>query len=181
MPEHDAFDPTGPPPALAGAFDIVHLRLFIAIVRQNDPTPVLDYCNKLLKPGGYLQWDDHEPSVNRVGSYNESPTEGMNMISRMTQTHKPTDWIARLPKSFSECGFEIVDVDLKVILPWQRGMYTDSYCMLADEFVERAEQGGEGINPVDDFYKQLSAKASAEKHLGSYMEQTLQIAVGRKL
>ena len=130
---HDVFDPSGPPEDLVGAFDIVHLRLFIAIVKDNDPSPVVKYCHKLLKPGGYFQWDDHEPAVNRVGSYNGSPTEGMSMISQMTQTHKPTAWIARLPHTFTECGFEVVQVDSRVILPWQRGMYTDNYCILADE------------------------------------------------
>ncbi|MCJ1382256.1 hypothetical protein MMC17_005369 [Xylographa soralifera] len=179
--ECDALDPNGPPADLIGVFDIVHIRLFIAIIKNNDPTVLLDFCHKLLKPGGFLQWDDHEPSVNQVGSYKGSPTEGMEMISRMTQTHKPTAWIARLPTTFGERGFEVVDVDSRVILPWQRGMYTDNYCILADEFVERAGKGGSGINPVDDFYQQLSAKASAEKQLGSYMEQTLQIVVGRKV
>ena len=176
----DALDPTGPPQHLVGAFDVVHIRLFIAIIKNNDPTSLLNFCHKLLKPGGHLQWDDHEPSVNQVGSYNGSPTKGMEMISRMTQTHKPTEWIKRLPQTFEECGFKIVDVDQRVMLPWQRGMYVDNYCMLADEFVERAELGGKGINPLDDFYSQLSVKASAEKNLGSYVELTFQIVVGKK-
>ena len=182
--EHDAFDPAGPPADLQGKFDIVHLRLFIAIVKNDDPTPILDYCYKLLKPGGYLQWDDHDPSVNLVGGYERSENEGMAMISKMTERppgKRSTKWIPRLPKIFQERGFEIADVDLKVIQPWQRGMYADNYCMLADEFVERAERGGEGINGVDDYFREVSAKASAEKALGSYLEQTLQIVVGRKL
>ena len=178
--ECDALDPNGPPEHLAEAFDIVHIRLFIAIIKNNDPTTLLDFCHKLLKPGGHLQWDDHEPSVNRVGSHAGSSTEGMTMISRMTRTHKPTDWIAKLPQTFEERGFKVVTVDQQMILPWQRGMYVDNYCMLADEFVQRAELGGDGINPVDDFYKQLSAKASVEKNLGSYVELTLQIVVGSK-
>ncbi|MCJ1442628.1 MAG: hypothetical protein MMC23_003125 [Stictis urceolatum] len=177
----DALDPAGPPEELVGAFDIVHMRLFIAIIKDNDPSDLLNFCNKLLKPGGYLQWDDHDPSVNRVGSYEGSPAEGMGMVSTMTQTHKPTEWIPKLPEHYEKHGFRVVTVDRQVILPWQRGMYADNYCMLADEFVERAEQGGPGIRPVDGFYKELSAKASKEKQLGSYMEQTLQIVVGMKV
>lgn len=179
--ECNAFDLAGPPKHLFGAFDVVHIRLFIAIIKDNNPTILLDFCHKLLKPDGYLQWDEHEPSANQVGSYKESSTEGMEMISQMTRTHKPTAWIARLPTTFAERGFEVVEVDSRVMLPWQRGMYNDNWCMLADEFVERAEQGDDGIYPVEDFYGQLSAKASAEKRLGSYMEQTLQIVVGRKV
>ena len=179
--ECNALDPAGPPADLKAAFDVVHVRLFIAIIKNNDPTVLLDFCYNLLKPGGYLQWDEHEPSINQVRSYRGSPTAGMEMISHMTRTQQPTAWIARLPRIFAERGFEVVDVDSKVVLPWQRGMYCDNWCMLADEFVERAERGGEGIDPVTDFYKQLSAKVSSEKQLGSYMEQTLQIVVGRKI
>ena len=73
-----------------------------------------------------------------------------------------------------------MDVDKKVILPWQRGMYVDNYCMLADEFVARAEQGGKGIGPVEEFYKELSAKASVEKLQGYYADLTFPIMVGKK-
>ncbi|KAM0798343.1 S-adenosyl-L-methionine-dependent methyltransferase [Usnea florida] len=178
--ECDAFDPAGPPAHLAGAFDIVHIRLFIAVVKNNDPTSILNFCYRLLKPGGYLQWDELEPSRARARSHNGSPTEGMEMIARLARTQKPTDWAAKLPQTFEESGFRVMEVDQRMPLPWQRGSLVDLYCMLADEFVERADRGGDGINPVDDFYRQLPAKASAEKRLGSYVELTSQIVVGRK-
>ena len=37
-----------PPQHLHEKFDIVHLRLFLAVVNNDDPTPVLDHCFKLL-------------------------------------------------------------------------------------------------------------------------------------
>ena len=52
--ECDAFDPAGPPAHLAGSFDMVHIRLFVAVIKNNDPTPLLTFCHQLLKPGGYL-------------------------------------------------------------------------------------------------------------------------------
>ena len=178
--ECDAFDPKGPPKHLAGAFDVVHIRLLIAVIKDNDPTPVLNFCYRLLKPGGYLQWDELEPSRARACSHNGSPTEGMEMIERLARTQKPTDWVAKLPQTLEQNGFQVVEVDQRMPQPWQRGSLVDIYCMLADEFVERADMGGEGINPVDEFYRQLPAKASAEKRLGSYVELTSQIVVGRK-
>ena len=177
--ELDALDPEGPPADMAEAFDIVHIRLFIAIVKNNDPTVLLDYCYKLLKQGGYLQWDEHEASMNRVGSHKGSPTEGMSMLEKITRS-KDSNWIPSLPNIFSKRGFEVINVDSRIVLPWHRGWFVDNYCMLADEFVRRAEKGGKDIYPVDDFYKQVSAKASVEKSMGSYMDQTLQIVVGRK-
>ena len=181
--EHDVFDPAGPPDDLLGAFDIVHIRLFVGVIKNNNPTELLDYCHKLLKPGGCLQWDDLDPARNQIarGVDPSASAEGMEMISRMTRTQKPTDWIAQLPATFAQCGFEVADVDLKTILPWQRGMYIDIYCMLADEFVERASRGGEGIKPVANYYAEAAAKASAERKHGVFIELTYQIVVGKKI
>ena len=91
--EHDAFDAAGPPDDLLGAFDIVHIRLFVGVIKNNDPTKLLDYCHKLLKPGGYLQWDHLDPARNQIfsGVDPSATADGMDMISRMTKTHKPTD------------------------------------------------------------------------------------------
>ncbi|MDI1486245.1 MAG: hypothetical protein OHK93_005471 [Ramalina farinacea] len=181
--EHDAFDPAGPPDDLLGAFDVVHIRLFVSVIKNNNPTKLLDYCHKLLKPDGYLQWDELDPPRNQIASGVDpsASAEGMDMISRMIRTQKPTDWVAHLPDTFAQCGFEVADVDLKTILPWQRGMYIDIYCMLADEFVERANRGGEGIKPVEDYYAEMPAKASAEGKHGAYIELTFQIVVGKKI
>ncbi|KAI1157675.1 hypothetical protein F5B18DRAFT_150179 [Nemania serpens] len=41
-----------------GFFDIVHVRLITVVVKNDDPRPVLKNLRKLLKPGGYLQWDE---------------------------------------------------------------------------------------------------------------------------
>ncbi|KAI1189307.1 hypothetical protein F5B17DRAFT_450215 [Nemania serpens] len=41
-----------------GFFDIVHVRLITVVVRNNNPRPALKNLTKLLKPGGYLQWDE---------------------------------------------------------------------------------------------------------------------------
>ena len=181
--EHDAFDPAGPPDDLLGAFDIVHIGFFVGVIKNNNPTKILNYCHKLLKPGGHLQWDDLDPWRNRVASGVDpsASTEGMDMISRMTRTQKPTGWIAQLPDIFAQCGFELASVDLKTILPWQRGMYMDIYCMLADEFVERASRGGEGIKPVENYSAEAAAKASAEKKHGAFIDLTHQIVVGKKI
>lgn len=47
-----------PPPQFLGYFDVVHVRLVTVVVRNNDPRPVLENLAKILKPGGYLQWDE---------------------------------------------------------------------------------------------------------------------------
>lgn len=46
------------PPDLIGSFDIVHLRIPPLMFEDNDATPFIQKAKSLLKPGGYLQWDE---------------------------------------------------------------------------------------------------------------------------
>ncbi|KAI4127985.1 MAG: hypothetical protein LQ338_002952 [Usnochroma carphineum] len=42
-------------------YDIVHVRHLNLVIKNNDPTTVLDHLLKMLKPGGYLQWGEFDP------------------------------------------------------------------------------------------------------------------------
>ncbi|KAI1771039.1 hypothetical protein F4818DRAFT_445688 [Hypoxylon cercidicola] len=49
-----------PPERFVGYFDIMHVRLVTVVVKNNDPRPMLANLTKLLKPGGYLKWDEFD-------------------------------------------------------------------------------------------------------------------------
>jgi hypothetical protein len=46
------------PAELLGTFDVVHLRAFVSIIRNCDLTPILTTAISLLKPGGWIQWEE---------------------------------------------------------------------------------------------------------------------------
>ncbi|GKZ24956.1 hypothetical protein AbraIFM66951_011814 [Aspergillus brasiliensis] len=46
------------PESLVGQFDVVHLRMWAFIIRDNGPSALIRHASRLLKPGGYLQWED---------------------------------------------------------------------------------------------------------------------------
>ncbi|CAD6591305.1 MAG: hypothetical protein ASARMPRED_005303 [Alectoria sarmentosa] len=54
----DMLDPV--PEELIGKYDVVHVGLIVMVVRNENPTPVLNNLMALLKPGGYLQWDESD-------------------------------------------------------------------------------------------------------------------------
>ena len=177
----DALDPDGPPINLDGKFDIVHLRLGISMVKDNNPTNLIRFCSKLLKPGGHIQWDEMEPPTVKVGSYNGSAVEGMNAIMKMCYDQRPSSWMSILPQWLEKEGsFRVIEVDERVIPPWHRGWHIDNWCMLVDEFTERAEAGGPGINPIPDYYAKIPLLAPQEKAQGSWVEESLQIIVAQK-
>ena len=43
-----------PPAHLVGRYDVVHIRLFISLVTNNDPRSLLDHYCKLLSDGASL-------------------------------------------------------------------------------------------------------------------------------
>ncbi|KAL8934499.1 MAG: hypothetical protein Q9216_005884, partial [Gyalolechia sp. 2 TL-2023] len=59
MQEWDMFIP--PPAEYIGAFDVVHIRHVQLVIKDNDPAPVVRNLRALLKPTGYLQWDEVNP------------------------------------------------------------------------------------------------------------------------
>ncbi|KAK1243048.1 hypothetical protein MKX08_005860 [Trichoderma sp. CBMAI-0020] len=56
----DAFSQV--PDELVGKYDVVHLRLWCCIVRDCKTAALIQHATRLLKPGGYLQWDEADLS-----------------------------------------------------------------------------------------------------------------------
>ena len=92
-----------PPAYLVGKYDVVHIRLFISLVTNNDPRPLLDHCcrllsekaplspwklelsDRILEPGGYLQWEEFDIYSQKVISADDSPTEHTSaLVASMT-------------------------------------------------------------------------------------------------
>ncbi|OTB04417.1 hypothetical protein M426DRAFT_58722 [Hypoxylon sp. CI-4A] len=46
------------PAELSGIYDVVHIRAFSSLIAADDLTPVLSVASELLKPGGFLQWEE---------------------------------------------------------------------------------------------------------------------------
>lgn len=96
------------PEDLVGKFDVVHVRLFLLVVRENDPRPILRNLLKLLKPGGYLHWQEYDTSKTEVvtaaigGDGKEG--EGGSIAPAMNALHQLTTGGAQKSQSASEGG-----------------------------------------------------------------------------
>ncbi|KAL1853105.1 hypothetical protein Daus18300_011933 [Diaporthe australafricana] len=77
-----------PPSQFVGYFDVVHVRLITVVVKNNDPRPILSSLAKLLKPGGYLQWDE----VDTIGcSIKTVPSTSAPSLEKITSQLKGND------------------------------------------------------------------------------------------
>lgn len=92
-----------PTAEMLGRYDVVHTRLIFTVVRGENARPIVHNLVRLLKPGGWLQWDelDVEHSfLMRAETGAQAPVmeemlEGLKQVGR---------WVSRLPESMGECG-----------------------------------------------------------------------------
>jgi len=101
---------TEPPEHLIGKYDIVHIRLIYLMI-DNDPTPLLQNFHKLLKPGGWLQWDELDLSHTEI--FGAELGLKVDAVTRMDSIMKSREsqWVVKLPESMRKCGFEGVQYD----------------------------------------------------------------------
>ncbi|OTB07050.1 hypothetical protein M426DRAFT_9126 [Hypoxylon sp. CI-4A] len=106
------------PQDLVGQFDIVNLRLFGFIIRD-DPRPVLRNLIKMLKPGGYVQWSDTDIDSWHIRTTSaDVPTDHMDELWRLSVpkgTSLTPTWVSSLPQIFETEGLLDVEAD------WQAG------------------------------------------------------------
>ena len=90
---------------MLACYDVVHTRLIFTVVEKEDPRPIIRNLLRMLKPGGYLQWDELDVEHSfllRADAGAEAPAMDQ-MLSILTQRGK---WVSRLPQSLEDCGFE---------------------------------------------------------------------------
>ncbi|TGJ80414.1 hypothetical protein E0Z10_g8351 [Xylaria hypoxylon] len=97
-----------PPQSLHGQFDVVHLRLVLSLIRSDSPKPIIQHIKMLLKPGGYVQWDELDPFNHYDVLTPNLDSTAPNMTATFQKIKDLADWswIARLPETLLEEGFQ---------------------------------------------------------------------------
>ncbi|GIZ48142.1 hypothetical protein CKM354_001121500 [Cercospora kikuchii] len=104
---------------LVGRFDVVNIRHFICVVQSGDPTKLITALVKLLKPGGYLQWQEFDLSSSRlvVVDAEDSPetiAPRMNaLVKAVSAFGAQTKWIKELHTFLDGPEIELIEYDRK--------------------------------------------------------------------
>ncbi|KAF3397570.1 hypothetical protein DPV78_007261, partial [Talaromyces pinophilus] len=104
-----------PESTFIGKYDVVHVRLFMINVREEtQPGRLIQNLKKLLKPGGWIQWEEVNNCDNRLYKANpaiESPAteELLEYILAGSKNHRGADdWFLNLDVTFRNMGFDNV-------------------------------------------------------------------------
>ena len=105
LQEWNVFDE--PTAQMEGRYDVVHTRLIYCVVQDEDARPILRNLMRLLRPGGWLQWDElnvEHSFVLRTETGVQSP-----VMDKMLETLKQKGkWVNRLPESMVASGLRDV-------------------------------------------------------------------------
>ncbi|KAK3342012.1 hypothetical protein B0T25DRAFT_357112 [Lasiosphaeria hispida] len=96
------------PPAeeLCGAFDFVHVAQFAGVrALGEDPSPVMDHAMALLKPGGWIQWDEWaQDGKGKIEILSQGPSPRCDAALALTAKVLP-QWVLDVPGHLTKCGF----------------------------------------------------------------------------
>lgn len=170
------------PPEYVGKYDLVHARLLVQVVNQagGDPRPIIQNVMKMLKPGGFLQWEEpNDDASNRpiikaepsISSENwEKLLAGLN-----ARFQSPASWSAGLADTLKEQGLQSV----------VREEYsTDSYLVVLDQINYLglfSELLGKVKGEAKDELSQLHGKAVLEARKGVAWKVRRFVFVARKV
>jgi len=184
------FEPV--PEEWKGAFDLLHVRLIVQAFGGNqDPQPVLEKFVSMLKPGGYLQWDEydyHEADKNNVYSANDpvlvpnpeithnSSTQVWKIIMKTFQW--PTEHFDRLSEAYTAADLVEVAAHRKRPPPAVfRAFYEHWYALVAQLLPVLESRDIEAGQEAKQLLMQMKKDAVVD---GVYSAHITKATIGRK-
>lgn len=169
------------PPALIGRYDILHIRLFMWVLLDDEVPAILGKLVSMLKPGGYIQWTDFDLTTLHVGTASpdvDTSTVFHKQLAGITLAQDrrltPT-WMPQLAKFFSEAGLEHVQRDHKEPRS-HLAMYIHECQLLLHELIARQARNTELLEKV----QQLLPKVAEETRDGAHYAWAVITVVGMK-
>jgi hypothetical protein len=177
----DASHPSKIPEKYHSYFDVIHVRLIIGAVFSPKPTNFLDSFLTMLKPGGYLQWDEGDPYNAQAISHLNPPADPKDckwngwiprtVAKLRPQLNMPMSFPGALAELFEEGGLtDIQDIRGGPPKPEMRKYWHDNEFGVMTEIFT-------AFGADEDIMKEIE-----EGHKGEEWELTyeIRICVGKK-
>ncbi|KAJ6035863.1 hypothetical protein N7540_000142 [Penicillium herquei] len=176
------------PAELVGVYDVVHIRAFNSAIPDGNLEPVLSTALALLKPGGFIQWEETRGdkwTVDGPAEVSKMASHGIVQLLQMGLKAKGIshDWLKDLDKRLESFGFQ----DTRSIIQGKRKQdykgWTEDYLMAWDETTALFPPKSQAPNApfTREAWLDLLTKVIEETEQGVVVHQDHVItAVGRK-
>ncbi|KAJ5237744.1 hypothetical protein N7489_007835 [Penicillium chrysogenum] len=123
-----------PPEPLVGQYDVVHLRMWATNVRESDASSLISHVKQILKPGGYIQWEDAD-LVHQVikGDTAHELEQRLNEIFK--RIGLDFNWVSNLPNLLRQDGLSILESDSGHFKPDLVQLCTNTYLLALREIL----------------------------------------------
>lgn len=170
------------------------MRLVAVVVKDMNPARILANVAQLLKPGGYLQWEEHYTADAKVihGSEWKIPPAGefpgvdrlCRLMSEQLNTSDGTkqllgsrDWLATLDRTIQDDGFEDVRRIVYPDAPVMGIFWNDVYVSSVEEFALQMLR----VDPVlGRELQEMIGRVETEKRQGAWLSNPKAVFLGRR-
>ncbi|KUJ18659.1 uncharacterized protein LY89DRAFT_683569 [Mollisia scopiformis] len=155
------------PNDLVGKYDYVHVRLLVLVIQEGNPRSVLRKLWKMLKPGGFLQWDELDcvnMHVKKVDPSLQSPA--LDEIREMSWANGRHDWTIELPRFMTEEGFQDAKIEYFGDGPELSRAFNEQHLLTMEEFasslikIGKVEAGLKFHRLIEDGYQESTIGAA---------------------
>ncbi|KAF4628606.1 hypothetical protein G7Y89_g9541 [Cudoniella acicularis] len=165
---HDIYQPF--PEEFKGQFEVVHLRLFLTLSRQQ-VVQILQNALELLKPGGCIQWMEHDKTdmtiMEVTANSSSTANQAFNELQLNPFPNYNARWVLDIGSTMTSVGLEVLAEDRIPTKPWLLPQMNELHLLAlmdipqglssaVDEFCEKHLQGLQeeyqnGVATIDGF------------------------------
>jgi SAM-dependent methyltransferase len=153
-----------------GCYDVIHIRLFVFVIASGNPLPLLKNLIRLLKPGGWLQWQEYDNSELRtMTAYPELQPTALKAVldefkalqSKVTTT---ANWVHDFHEKVGKAGVGAELVAHERTWTAQEALMTWQDCAFLGlrEWCDAIRRQGEGMVSIAERLEGMTAEAEKE-------------------
>ncbi|CAG8971543.1 hypothetical protein HYALB_00005439 [Hymenoscyphus albidus] len=171
------------PTSLHGVYDLVHIRLFMINIKNNDPSAIIQNAYKMLKPGGWLQWEEVDNTNNHLVKLDDSlevpaMESLLNYIHVGSRNHRGGDeWFLNIVNTLGSSDFANVTLKPHEDPPILRRWVFETWLLTLEEFSTTKLRGTE----QETTNLRLIKEAYEESKLGAVIQLGKLVCIAQKL
>jgi SAM-dependent methyltransferase len=144
-----------PPQDALAKYDFIHVRLLVMVIEGN-PEVVVRNISKMLKPGGYLQWDELDCVNMRVKKVDAGcQSTALDQLREMSYAGGRYNWTLQIPRFMSDEGFLDVKMEHYDDGPSLIRAFNEQHLLTMEEFAHRLANVGQQ-EAASKFYRLIS-------------------------
>ncbi|KAL5357094.1 S-adenosyl-L-methionine-dependent methyltransferase [Aspergillus floccosus] len=124
-----------PPISLVGQYDVVHLRMWASNFRNRDPGAILHHVMELLKPGGFIQWEEADLTHQMVVGEKAKQFEA-RVNKLFGQAGLDYSWVPSLPRRVKQAGFILIEFERQQFGNLLTNLCTNTYLLALQEILQ---------------------------------------------